>query len=155
MKDFTYVFSTGNYIDSLELAGKVVLAETGKVDTTLVVLLHTSSDDSAVVNERPRYLAKVDGKGNFVFKNLPPKTFYLYALKDEGGTHRYFNDKQLFAFADRPVTAQLKTEPVTLYAYASKPATLQTIIQSLNTGNKKKGTAEFLLSPFFGFVSHD
>ena len=142
IKEFTYIFSTGNYIDSLELHGKVVLAETGKVDTTLVVLLHTSNADSAVVNERPRYLAKVDGKGNFVFKNLPPKTFYLYALKDEGGTRRYFNDKQLFAFANSPVTTQLKTEPVTLYAYASKPAALQTILQSLNTGNKKKATAE-------------
>jgi hypothetical protein len=142
IKEFTYIFSTGNYIDSLELHGKVVLAETGKVDTTLVVLLHTSNADSAVVNERPRYIAKLDGKGNFVFKNLPPKTFYLYALKDEGGTHRYFKDDQLFAFADSPVTTQLKTEPVTLYAYASKPAPLQTIIQSLNTGNKRRTAAE-------------
>src|SRR5258705_6973448 len=143
IKEFTYIFSTGNYIDSLELHGKVVLAETGKVDTTLVVLLHTSNADSAVVNERPRYIAKVDGKGNFVFKNLPPKTFYLYALKDEGGTHRYFNDKQLFAFAGSPVSTQLKTEPVTIYAYASKPAApLQTILQTINAGNKKKAVVE-------------
>jgi hypothetical protein len=27
IKDFTYTFSTGNYIDSLELHGNVVLAE--------------------------------------------------------------------------------------------------------------------------------
>jgi Bacterial Ig-like domain len=142
IKEFTYIFSTGNYLDSLELHGRVVLAETGKVDTTLIVLLHTSAGDSAVVNERPRYIARLDGKGNFVFKNLPHKTFYLYALKDEGGTHRYFNDKQLFAFADSPVATQLKTEPVTLYAYASKPAALQTIVQSLNIGNQKKAKAE-------------
>jgi hypothetical protein len=109
------------------------------VDTTLVVLLHINSDDSAVVNEKPRYIARLDGKGNFVFKNLPPKTFYLYALKDEGGTHRYFNDKQLFAFANSPVSTQSKAEPVTLYAYASRPPSLQTIMQSVNPGNKKKG----------------
>jgi Bacterial Ig-like domain len=142
IKEFTYIFSTGNHIDSLELHGKVVLAETGKVDSTLIVLLHTSNDDSAVVSETPRYIAKLDGKGNFVFKNLPKKTFYLYALKDEGGTHRYFNDKQLFAFADSPVVTHLKREPVILYAYASKPAAPQTIIQSLNIGNQKKGKAE-------------
>ncbi len=142
IKEFTYIFSTGNYIDSLELRGKVVLAETGKTDSTLIVLLHSNDDDSAVVNEKPRYIAKLDGKGNFVFKNLPPKTFYLYALKDEGGTHRYFNDKQLFAFADSPVVTHSKQEPLTLYAYAPKPATLQTIIQSLNTGNRKKAAAE-------------
>jgi hypothetical protein len=49
LKGFTYIFSTGPYIDSLELHGKVVLAETGKVDSTLIVVLHTSADDSAVV----------------------------------------------------------------------------------------------------------
>ena len=82
---FTYIFSTGPYIDSLEFSGKVMLAETGKIDTTLIVMLHTNADDSAVVKERPRYITKLDGKGNFIFKNLPPGTFYLYALKDEGG----------------------------------------------------------------------
>ncbi len=142
IKGFTYIFSTGNYIDSLELHGKVVLAETGKTDSTLIVLLHSNDDDSAVVNENPRYIAKLDAKGNFVFKNLPPKTFYLYALKDEGGTHRYFSDKQLFAFADSPVVARSKSEPVTLYAFATKPATLQTILQSANIGNQKKVKAE-------------
>ena len=142
MKGFTYIFSTGQYIDSLELHGNIVLAETGKTDSALIVLLHTSSDDSAVVNERPRYIAKTDGKGNFVFKNLPPKTFYIYALKDEGGTHRYFTDNQLFAFADSPVVIQAKNEPVTLFAYASKQTVLQSIFPSLNIGNKRKVAAE-------------
>lgn len=142
IKGFTYIFSTGNYIDSLELHGKIVLAETGKTDSTLTVILHTSASDSAVVNENPRYISKPDGKGNFVFKNLPAKTFYLYALKDEGGTHRYFSDKQLFAFADSPVVAQSKSKPVTLYAFATKPAPLQTVLQSLNIGKQKKGVSE-------------
>ncbi len=142
IKEFTYIFSTGNYIDSLELRGKVVLAETGKTDSTIIVLLHSHDDDSAVVNEKPRYIARVDGKGNFIFKNLPPKTFYLYALKDEGGTHRYFNDKQLFAFADSPVVTKSRSAPVTLYAYASKPAPAQTNLSSLNIGNRKRGATE-------------
>jgi hypothetical protein len=131
LKDFTYTFSTGQYIDSLELSGQVTLAETGKLDTTLIVLLHTSSDDSAVVKEKPRYIAKLDSKGSFVFRNLPAKDFYLYALKDEGGTRRYLSDKQLFAFAGKPVTPSLQPVPVTLYAYAVKqqitqPATTPT-----------------------------
>ncbi|MGH2552884.1 MAG: Ig-like domain-containing protein [Chitinophagaceae bacterium] len=142
LKGFTYVFSTGPFIDSLELHGKVVLAETGKVDTTIVVILHSNSSDSAVVKEKPRYLAKLNGEGHFVFKNLPPKTFYLYAIKDEGGSLRYFNDKQLFAFADSPVVAGLKSEPVTLYAYATKSPTLLSIVSSLNIGTKKKAVSE-------------
>lgn len=118
LRNFTYIFSTGSYLDSLELHGKVFLAETGKVDSTLIVMLHTSNNDSAVVKERPRYIAKLDTAGNFVFRNLPSATYYLYALKDEGGSHLYQNDKLLFAFADKPVTIQVNTPPDTLYAYA-------------------------------------
>ena len=102
-KNFTYTFSTGSYLDSLELSGKVLLAENGRTDTTLIVMLHTSADDSIVVKEKPRYITKLDGKGRFHFKNLPPQTFYIYALKDEGITRRYLSGKQLFGFADKPV----------------------------------------------------
>ena len=138
IKDFTYTFSTGKYIDSLELTGKVILAENGKVDSTLIIMLHTNANDSAVVNDRPRYIAKVDGAGNFTFKNLPPKTFYIYALKDEGGTRRYLSDKQLFAFADKPVAVSGKAEPITLFAYAAKPASQQNIpTTNLNIGGNR------------------
>lgn len=139
LKGFTYTFSTGRYIDSLELTGKVLLAENGKIDTTLTIMLHTSANDSAVIKERPRYVAKLDGNGNFIFKNLPPKTFYLYALKDEGGTRRYFSDKQLFAFADKPVILNGKTVPVTLYAYAVKQSTLPLVPSGINIGGNRKG----------------
>lgn len=142
MKGFIYVFSTGKYFDSLELKGNVVLAETGKVDSTLIVILHTNAADSAVVNEKPRYISKLDARGNFVFKNLPPKTFYLYALKDDGGTNRYFSDKQLFAFADSPVVVQSKNAPVKLFAYALKQAIVIPASPSLNIGNRKKLTSE-------------
>lgn len=120
MKDFRYTFSTGPYIDSLELEGSVLMAETAKPDSTMIVMLHTSKDDSAVVKEKPKYIARLDGKGKFHFKNLPAKTFYIYALKDEGGMRRYMNEKQAFAFADQPVVLQTKNEPVNLYAYAKK-----------------------------------
>jgi hypothetical protein len=140
-KGLTYTFSTGKYIDSLELSGKVILAENGKIDTTLIIMLHTNPDDSAVVKERPRYIVKLDGNGNFIFKNLPPKTFYLYALKDEGGTRRYLENKQLFAFADKPVIIDGKTEPITLYAYALKQTTQQPLsLPNINIGsNRNKG----------------
>jgi hypothetical protein len=138
LKKFTYTFSTGRYLDSLELAGKVLLAETGKTDSTLIIMLHSSPDDSAVVKERPRYITRVNPNGTFVFKNLPPKTFYIYALKDEGNTLRYFNDKQLFAFADKPVEVSGKTDPVILYAYAVKPPVPSTPALSAGPANRVK-----------------
>lgn len=122
-RNFTYIFSTGRTFDSLTLSGKVLLAASGKVDTTLVVMLHKNGDDSAVVNEKPRYLTRLDSSGNFRFRNLPWGTFYIYALQDQGGSHRYQSEKQLFAFADSAITLQNNNRPVLLYAYAEAAST--------------------------------
>jgi hypothetical protein len=120
LKNFIYVFSTGPYLDSLEFGGKVIVAETGKKDTSLIVILHKNLDDSAVVNDRPRYVARLDSAGNFMFHHLAPGIYNLFALKDEGGTRRYLSKSQLFAFRNKPVVIEQVNEPVTLYAYSEK-----------------------------------
>lgn len=118
------------------------MAETAKPDSTMIVMLHSSKDDSAVVKEKPKYIARLDGKGRFHFKNLPGKTFYLYALKDEGGMRRYMNEKQAFAFADKPVDLLAKNEPITLYAYAKKePAPAMPTDLGIGSSKPKPGTA--------------
>jgi hypothetical protein len=135
MKDFTYVFSTGSYIDSMQLSGKVLLAQTGAVDTTLTIMLHTTNEDSAVQKKKPRYITRTDAKGNFLFKNLRPGTYYIYALKDESGAYRY-NGKALFAFADSAVVVAPVTTPVTLYAFSKEdPAP---VVTGNASGNGRK-----------------
>ena len=129
LRDFTYIFTTGTVIDTLELTGKVILAETGKIDSTLIVMLHKNGDDSAVMKEMPRYITKLDGRGNFRFRFLPPGVYHIYALKDEGRTRKYFAKTQLFAFADNPVEIKPETEPVTLYAFAERKD--QTLVPGL------------------------
>jgi Big-like domain-containing protein len=118
LRNFTYVFSTGNNFDSLTLSGNVLLAENGKIDTTLMVMLHKDSQDSAVVNERPSYVARLDASGHFHFRNLPAGVFYLYALKNESN-YRY-SEKSLFAFADKPINTSDTNQGIVLYAYTEK-----------------------------------
>lgn len=120
LRNFTYIFSTGTALDSLELQGRVLLAETGGIDSTLIVMLHRNGDDSAVVKEKPRYISRLDGKGHFHFRFLPAGTFYLYALQDEGGSKRYMSGSQLFAFSDSAVEIKPGVANQTLYAYAEK-----------------------------------
>lgn len=140
LKEFTYVFSTGSTLDNNQLTGNILLAETGKVDSTLIVLLHRSADDSAVIKERPRYVTKLDSQGNFNFRHLPAGSFYLYALKDEGGTRRYISGSQLFAFADKPVLSSDTAQPVTLYAYAEsvEPPRRTAIVSAKERSNQDK-----------------
>lgn len=147
LKGFTYVFSTGSYIDSLELSGKVLLAETGKPDSTLIVMLHTSSNDSAIIKQKPRYITRLDSMGRFNFKNLPSGTFYLYALKDEGGSMRYFDDKQLFAFADIPIVIEPGTDSALLYAWAGDQTAQSNVapISTAITNRTKPGANDIRL----------
>ncbi|MBX2933385.1 MAG: Ig-like domain-containing protein [Ferruginibacter sp.] len=118
LKGFTYVFSTGNKIDSLTLSGKVIIAETGKADSTLLALLYRTADDSSVQKRKPDYIARLKGDGSFEFVKLPAGNFKIYALKDGDGGYTYNSKKELFAFIDSNITVTEKTEPVTLYASA-------------------------------------
>jgi hypothetical protein len=117
LKNFTYVFSTGSYIDSVQYSGRVVTASTGKPDSTLFALLHSNLADSAVANDRPQYMARLDSAGYFTFKYVKPGIYALYALKDESGTHEYTSKSQKFAFANAPVDLAKNPEPLLLYAY--------------------------------------
>ncbi len=105
LRNFVYTFSTGPVLDSLELRGRVILAETGKTDSTLIVVLHKSLDDSAVVKQRPRYVARLDSAGNFRFRSLPRDTFAIYAIGDAGLSRRYTSPTQTFAFANAPAVS--------------------------------------------------
>ena len=127
-RHYTYVFSTGPYIDSLQLSGRVLLAENGKTDSTLTIVLHKEFNDSAVVKNRPRYAARVDSSGYFRFRNLPRDSFAIYAIGEAGIMRRYTSATQFFAFGDTPVVSG-DTASIILYAYKEedkKPQKLAT-----------------------------
>lgn len=120
-KNFTYLFSTGKYIDSGKLAGKVVIAETGKPDSTLIVMLHRNFDDSAVMKEKPRYFARLDSAGMFTFKNIAPGSYNLFALKDPSGQKMYMRKSDMFAFYDSVIVIGSKEISPVLYAFSEEP----------------------------------
>ncbi len=125
-RNFTYVFSTGPYIDSLRFSGNVLIAETGKADSTLIVLLYKDLSDSAVLKNKPRYIARMDANGNFKFNNLAGGTYHVFALKDESG-QKYYNSKtELFAFADSAVHISSDSASINLFAYAEEKTAVKT-----------------------------
>src|SRR5690606_2627861 len=63
---YSYIFSTGNYFDSLQIHGKVFDAFTGAHDTEARVILYPADkSDSIVVKEKPVYAVKADAAGSF------------------------------------------------------------------------------------------
>jgi uncharacterized protein (DUF2141 family) len=123
LRNFSYVFSTGDKIDSGQIGGSVTVAVTGKPDSTLVVILHKKREDSAVIKERPWYLTKVDSLGQFQFQHIEAGKYAIYALKDDGGSHKYLSKSQLFAFHDGDVDVTNNGSFVDLYAFQEEPET--------------------------------
>ncbi|MEQ1553547.1 MAG: Ig-like domain-containing protein, partial [Ferruginibacter sp.] len=120
-KDFTYLFSTGKTLDSATISGKVLIAESGGIDSTIIVLLYRNAVDSTVKNKKPNYIAKLKGDGSFQFKNLPTANFKIYALKDADGGKTYNTKFETFAFLQTEVSSTTN-ENVLLYAYAEEKA---------------------------------
>ncbi len=137
-KNFTYVFSTGNTIDSLLLSGQVILAESGKTDSTMVAILYRNVPDSAVKHSKPNYLAKLDGEGKFTFTNLSAGQYKLYALKDDDGSKTYNSTFETFAFNDSDIVVSANTKSATMYAFAQEIEKKKTpAVTTKNTANTK------------------
>src|SRR5690606_19818160 len=101
---YSYTFSTGSYFDSLRLSGHVYNAATGMNDTGAQILLYEATkSDSILVKEKPLYITRTDGIGNFYFEGLPDKEFKLFALRDANGNLVYDGENEWVAFHHQPV----------------------------------------------------
>lgn len=82
----TYVFSTGNHIDSLELAGVVKDAFNKEADDFISVMLYridSTYTDSTLYKKPPNYITNtLDSTIIFRLKNLKEGKYALFAIKD-------------------------------------------------------------------------
>lgn len=137
LKDFRYVFSTGNSIDDFTYTGKVLLAEKGSVDSTLIVILHNNTSDTAIFKNRPRYYTKVNGKGNFEFKNLSGGNYSVYVLPNDF-SKKYDDSTKMFAFKSAPLLINGTNINDTLYAFeAFKKKAAGSSASTANTASNK------------------
>lgn len=131
LNNFSYVFATGNDLDSLSLKGKIINSLTGEPETEMVIFLHDNTADSIVRKEKPFYFAKPDKTGAFEFKNIKSDTFRLFAVKDENLNYLYDLETEKMAYTDSLIILNdsFKTETI-LYASLPVPALK---IQNFNT----------------------
>ena len=93
LDQFKYVFSTGDYIDSLRLGGTVKSAYDKEVESFVSVMLYDVNNtfkDSVVYNENPRYVTNtLDSLKTFRFENLKAGKYLLVAMKDYNSNNKY------------------------------------------------------------------
>lgn len=86
LENFSYVFSTGDYIDSLTTKGTVKDVEElqNKANVSLLLYrLDSSYTDSIVYKKKPNYVTKTQDSVNFSFFNLRKGAYKVIALKEE------------------------------------------------------------------------
>ncbi|MEN9697078.1 MAG: hypothetical protein RLZ56_499 [Bacteroidota bacterium] len=145
VQNFSYVFSTGDHIDSGRIQGKVQLAETGRVDSTLIVVLHPMGNDSAIFKNKPIYYSKLNGKGKFSFDFLPNQAFQIFVLPNDY-TKKYDDSTKIFGFYNSPVIANQSKDSVQIFAFQAYPKAEKRKSSASNNKPVKRNTASLKYS---------
>jgi hypothetical protein len=97
------VFSTGDIIDSLYIAGKVVDLLTNKPIEEGLILLYRADDTLKVTKHAPYYLTKTDKSGNYLLENLKEDNYQIYALSEKNNNQKYDQEKEKIGFLNTPI----------------------------------------------------
>jgi len=103
---FKYVFSTGDYVDSLEIYGSASDAfemETEKEISILLYEIDENYTDSIIYKEKPMYLTNTLDTIIFDITNIKSGTYQLIALKDYNNNYIYDPNDDKIGFADTPI----------------------------------------------------
>jgi len=100
LNNFTYVFSTGDFLDSQKVSGKVTLAKDNTAADGVIVSLYPADSINGIKRSKPYYFAKTDKSGNFKINNIKAAPYRIFALKDQNYDYMYNQPNELIAFSD-------------------------------------------------------
>ena len=134
-ENYTYAFSTGEKLDTASLEGTVQIAETGRFDSTLLVVLHPAGIDTAIYKNKPLYYTRLNKNGKFKFRFLPTNAFNIFVLQNDY-SKKYDDSTKLFAFTDSAINITSKNEVIKLYAFQAYKKTEKKKSVPTTTGKK-------------------
>ncbi len=100
LENFTLVFSTGDFIDSLHVAGRVKDAYTLDPKEDVLVMLYDTFEDSIVYKQRPFYFSRTGKDGDFIINNIRQDTFKVVVLRDLNLNYIYDPASEEIGFLD-------------------------------------------------------
>lgn len=100
LKGFSYCFSTGDYLDSLQFSGIVIDAENLNPVPNIYVGIHSELDDSIFTHTPFRRISLTDEHGRFAIRNVSPGKYHLFALADVASNFYHDMPNERIAFID-------------------------------------------------------
>lgn len=104
MGNYTYTFSTGERIDTFEVAGYVLSAENLEPVKGISVGLYDELEDSVFRTKPLMRISRTDGTGHFVIKGVAPGEYRVFALQDFDNDYRFTQKSEMIAFNDKTYT---------------------------------------------------
>lgn len=100
MGHFTYSFSTGVSIDTMEVAGTVLNAADLEPIKGIQVGLHKNLNDSALTTLPFDRVSRTDSRGHFIIRGVAPGSYRIYALMDGNQNYLFDSKTEMVAFSD-------------------------------------------------------
>lgn len=96
--NYTYSFSTGDHIDTLEVSGYVLQADNLEPVKGILVGAYDDLSDT-VFKKRPMMrVSRTDSRGRFVIKGIAPGRYRVFALMDADGDYVFGQKSEMLAF---------------------------------------------------------
>jgi hypothetical protein len=100
LANYTYVFSTGAYLDSMQVKGKLIDAVTGEPEKDALVMLYKNDIDSLPLDTIPDYFTRSSEDGSFLIKHVGNQPYKIFALKDENANYKFDVPEEKIGFLD-------------------------------------------------------
>lgn len=134
----TYVFSTGSYIDSLEIKGAIKDAFNRKADEFVSVMLYeidSAYTDSTIYKKPPNYITNtLDSAVIFTLKNIKAGKYALFALKDENKNYMFDQNLDKIGFIED--TLSIPTDSTFLLTLFKETPDYKVSVPSLVANNR-------------------
>lgn len=110
MGNYTYSFSTGAAIDTMEVSGHVLESENLEPVKGILVGLYADHADSAFRTKPMLRVSRTDSRGRFVIKGVAPGSYRIYALQDQDGDYKFSQKSEKIAFSHDIIVPSCKPD---------------------------------------------
>jgi uncharacterized protein (DUF2141 family) len=110
MGNYTFTFSTGERIDTLEVSGYVLNAEDLNPQSNILVGLYDDLADSAFRTKPLLRVSRTDANGHFVIKGVAEGEYRIYALQDMDGEYKFSQKSEMIAFTHNTYKPTVKPD---------------------------------------------
>ena len=100
LENFVYTFSTGERLDTMEVAGTVLNAMNLEPIKGMMVGLHADLADSAFTTKPFDRVGRTDSRGHFTIKGVAPGEYHIYGLQENDQNYFYSQPTEMVAFDD-------------------------------------------------------